>query len=308
ITLWAIGRRNTRLEALRRGGWVLVGVAWVYVASTAWQPTDAASGLTLHFLDVGQGDAAVLRTPAGHWVLIDAGPVLGRDDAGRRVVLPFLQRHGVTRLAAVVISHAHADHVGGAAAVLARVPADAVIEPGRLYADPVYYRFLDAVATGGDPWQVARSGQHFAIDGVRFTVLHPDTTWTEWGTDLNEDSAVLLVDYGAFSALFAGDAGLPAERLMAGHAGRVDLLKVGHHGSRGASGDAWLEELRPRAAVISVGQRNRYGHPAAEALARLARHHAELWRTDREGTITVNTDGQRMTVRGHRGSVTYPVQ
>ncbi len=308
VTLWAIGRRNTRTEAARRAGWALAIVSWSGVVATRWSATDAATGLTLHFLDVGQGDAAVLRTPGGHWVLIDAGPIIGREDAGRRVVLPFLARHGVTRLSAVVISHAHADHVGGAAAVLTRVPADAVLEPGRLYADPAYYGFLDAVAAHGDPWHVARAGQRFALDGVTFTVLHPDTTWAEWGTDLNEDSAVLRVEYGAFSALFAGDAGIPAEHLLAGHVGAVDLLKVGHHGSRGASGDAWLDELAPRAAIVSVGRRNRYGHPAPEALERLARHHADVWRTDREGTITVTTDGRRMTVRGSRGSVTYPVE
>ncbi len=306
--VWALGRRNTGREALRRVSLVLASASWVVLLARDLPATDAAPGLTLHFLDVGQGDAAVIRTPGGHWLLIDAGPVTGGADAGRRIVAPFLARHGVGRLSAVIVSHAHADHVGGAAAVLDRIPADVAVEPGELYADPVYYRFLDAVAADGVPWRVGRSGDRFALDGVSFTFLHPDTTWTEWHADLNEDSIVLRVEYGAFSVLFAGDAGLHAEARMAGHVGPVDLLKVGHHGSRGATGDAWLDELRPRVAVVSVGARNRYGHPSAEALRRLSRHGVDVWRTDREGTVTVVSDGHRMTVRGRRGATTYSVE
>jgi competence protein ComEC len=192
--------------------------------------------------------------------------------------------------------------------VIRRIRTDAVLEPGELYADPAYTGFLDAVAEAGVPWRAGREGAAFELDGVRFTLLHPDTTWAEWHADLNEDSIVLRVEYGAFTALFAGDAGLHAEARMAGHVGRVDLLKVGHHGSRGATGDAWLTELAPRAAIVSVGAHNRYGHPSAEALGRLNRHGAEIWRTDRDGTITVVTDGHSMTLRAGRRTARYPVE
>ena len=94
---------------------------------------------------------------------------------------------------------------------------------------------------------------------------------------------------------------------MLGRVGPADLLKVGHHGSRGATGAAWLSELEPKAAVVSVG-RNRYGHPSPEALARLGRQRVAVWRTDRDGTVSVSTDGRTMTIRGRRGAVTYPVQ
>ncbi len=164
------------------------------------------------------------------------------------------------------------------------------------------------MAADGVPWRAGRAGERFELDGVAFTFLHPDTAWAQWHADLNEDSIVLRVEYGAFTALFAGDAGLSAEARMRGHVGRVDLLKVGHHGSRGATGDVWLDELAPRAAVVSVGARNRYGHPSAEALGRLARHRVDVWRTDREGTVTVETDGHRMTVRGRRGATNYSVE
>jgi competence protein ComEC len=138
-------------------------------------------------------------------------------------------------------------------------------------------------------------------------VLHPTPGWSGWGEDVNEDSLVLLVEFGAFQAIFAGDAGLPAEAEMRSRLLRVDLLKVGHHGSRGSTGDEWLDALRPTAAVISVG-RNDYGHPAPATLQRLAAHGVDVHRTDREGTVTVLTDGMRMTIESKRGRASYDVR
>jgi competence protein ComEC len=308
LSLWAIGRRNTLAEALRRWSWAGVIAVWAGSLWT-WAPgsADTGSGLALHFLDVGQGDGAVLRTPAGRWVLIDAGPRNDRADAGRRVVVPFLASHGARQLALAVVSHAHADHIGGVPVVLDRFHAGLVIEPGERVADPLYYEFLDELAAEEIPWHPARRGESFTIDSVRFVILHPDPAWAGWGEDLNEDSLVLLVEYRSFQVLFAGDAGFPAEQEMRGRTRAVDLLKVGHHGSRGSTGDEWLDSLRPRAAVISVGQNN-YGHPSPETLGRLRRHHVALWRTDQDGPISVTTDGLGMTVQSRGRSATYDVR
>lgn len=310
--IWSVGQRNTRGEAGRRLLVLSAAGAWVFLAAglgalSRVSVPDAGTGLTLHFLDVGQGDGAAIRTPGGRWVVIDAGPRSATWDAGRRVVTPFLARQGARRIAAVVISHAHLDHLGGAEAVLDRFPVGLVLEPADQISDAAYTSFLDVLAADAVRWQPARSGAEFTLDGVRFRVLHPDTTWAEWGADVNEGSAVLRVDFGAFSALFAGDAGFSAEAHLAGRVGRVDLLKVGHHGSRGSSSDRWLAELRPAAALVSVG-RNTYGHPAPDALRRLITHGADVWRTDLEGTVSVTTDGRTMTMRGRRGAITYPVQ
>jgi competence protein ComEC len=136
--------------------------------------------------------------------------------------------------------------------------------------------------------------------------LHPDTTWAGWGTDLNEDSIVLRVRAGRFEAVLGGDAGLPVESLLRGRVGRAEVLKVGHHGSRTATGSRWLAEIRPSVAVVSVGA-NRYGHPAPAALARLDSAGADVWRTDREGTITVVVESSRMQVRGRNRAVWYPL-
>lgn len=309
VSLWAIGRHNTVSEALRRWSWAGVVVLWASLVGQSLPGSlgDTGSHLTLHFLDVGQGDGAVLRTPAGHWVLIDAGPTSDRGNAGRRVVVPFLLRHGARDLTVAFVSHAHADHLGGVPSVLERFRAGIVVEPGEPVADPLYHGFLDELATEAIPWHRGRRGDRFVLDSVQFTILHPDRDWSGWGEDINEDSIVLLVEYGSFQALFAGDAGFPAERELRNRTRPVDLLKVGHHGSRGSTGAEWLDSLRPLAAVVSVGQ-NSYGHPAPETLERLRRHRIAVWRTDRDGSVTVTTDGRMMTVEAREHSATYDVR
>jgi competence protein ComEC len=308
VGLWCTAPRNTLAEAARRMGWALTTVLWLALAhSTLPRAANGGRGLALHFLDVGQGDAALIRTPGGRWILVDAGPADGRSDAGRRVVAPFLLRQGARSIALAVVSHAHADHLGGLPAVLIRIAAGLVIEPGALVPDSRYTSFLAGLEAGRIAWHPARAGDRFELDSVRFTVLHPAPGWPHWGEDVNEDSLVLLVEYGEFQALFAGDAGFPAESMMAPRLRRVDLLKVGHHGSRGSTGDAWLGALAPTVAVISLG-RNDYGHPAAATLERLRAHGVAVHRTDREGTITVLSDGGRMTVRSRSGAASYDVR
>jgi competence protein ComEC len=306
--LWIASVRNTLAEAGRRLAWIMVCTCWLTLVPGPLPGSGVSDrDLALHFLDVGQGDGAAVRTPLGHWVLVDAGPAGDRGDAGRRVVAPFLSRHGARSLSLVVISHAHADHLGGVPSVLSGLRAGLVIEPAAMVPDPRYTAFLGQLQTRRIPWHPARRGERFSLDGVTFTVLHPAPGWPHWGEDVNEDSLVLLVEYGSFQAVLAGDAGFPAESAMAGLVGPIDVLKVGHHGSRGSTGDEWLRALHPRVAVISVG-RNDYGHPAPATLARLTRSSAEVHRTDREGTITVATDGARMTVRSRSGVSTFDVR
>jgi competence protein ComEC len=246
---------------------------------------------------VGQGDAAAIRTPAGRWVLVDGGPKTPRFDAGSGRVVPFLRRHGANRLSLLVLSHGDADHLGGVPAVLAALPADAVIEPGEAAPKPLYREFLSLVSRRSTSWRAARAGESLEADGVRFRIWHPDSAWLARGEKANENSVVLTVEYGRFRALFPGDAGLPMESLLAGNIGDVTLLKVGHHGSRTATGPEWLRAVRPEICLVSVG-RNTYGHPSPRVLADLERAGCEYWRTDLAGDVTVETDGQQVTVRG----------
>jgi competence protein ComEC len=306
LAWWGTAGGTNRAEAARRWALAACGVTWLLVfVDAARASADDGSALALHFLDVGQGDAALIRTPGGRWVLVDAGPAGGRSDAGRQVILPFLARHRAARLELAIVSHAHLDHLGGLRAVLERRPAARVLEPGALVADSLYTGLLDLLAEQGIPWTPARDGQQFELDGVRFRVLHPSPGWSGVAEDLNEDSAVILVEYGAFRALFMGDAGLPVEARLAGRVGPVTVLKVGHHGSRSASSAAWLRELTPAVAVMSLGRGNRYGHPHAEVVARFRQGGSGLWRTDVEGAVSLYTDGRQVRLDADGRDTTF---
>ncbi len=281
--LWNSPRRRWLVAA--RVAFVAVLISWTALFH-AFRRLSVCQCLTVSFLDVGQGDAIALRSPAGRWLLIDGGPRGPQGDAGRRVVVPFLRSQGAMQLAAIVATHAHLDHFGGLPAVLDAFDPAFVLEPGQPVPDAGYLGFLGAVESDGAQWRPARRGDRMELDGVTIDVLSPDSAWAVSQTDINEESVVLLVTYGSTRLLLAGDAGIPTESHLAGQVGRVTLLKVGHHGSRGATSDRWLDELQPVDAVISVGTKNRYGHPAPETLARLRGHGVTVLRTDQRGTIT----------------------
>lgn len=282
--LWNAPRRRWLIAARIACIAAFLSLATLFHAVTR---LSVCSCLTVHFLDVGQGDAVALRSPAGRWLLVDGGPRGPQGDAGRRVVVPFLRSHGATQLAAIIATHAHLDHFGGLPAVLEAFDPAFVLEPGQPVPDAGYLGFLGAVESDGAEWRAARQGDRLELDGVTIEVLSPDSAWVAGQTDLNESSVVLLVTYGDTRMLLAGDAGMPTEAHLAGRIGHVAVLKVGHHGSRGATSDRWLDELNPDDAVISVGAKNRYGHPAPETLARLRTHGVTVLRTDERGTITL---------------------
>ena len=290
-----------------RRRWVILGRCTLVAAIASWAlvfrtvSLDDCRCLTVHFLSVGQGDAVVLRTPANRWLVIDGGPRMGGRDAGRAVVVPFLRRQGVDSLAVVIATHGDADHLGGLPAVIETFPPVWVLEPGEPLPRPLYLEFLATVEASGAHWRPARAGDRLTIDGVELLVLSPDSAWAAAPMDPNEHSVVLLVTFEGERALLTGDAGLPVERRLAGRVGPVRVFKVGHHGSRSATSDAWLDELRPREAVISVGKRNGYGHPAPDVIERLEQRGIPVRRTDRDGTITIVLGGQRGSadISGH---------
>jgi len=258
--------------------------------------------LHLHVLDVGQGDAILLRTPANRWLLVDAGPRTRQGDAGRRVVLPFLRRRGVRELSAVVVTHGDADHLGGLPSVLGALDVGLVVEPAQPLGTALYLEYQAVLDARGTRWRAARAGDTLAIDGVTLSVLHPSVRWAAGEFEPNENSVVLHLRYGCFDALLAGDAGRPVERELLRSAPKVEVLKVGHHGSAGGTSAEWLRVLQPRTAVISVG-RNAFGHPSADVLERLRQASVDVWRTDRGGAVTIRTDGSYYSVT-QRGPAT----
>jgi competence protein ComEC len=277
-------------------------VVWGGVAIRAPVARHRGGTLDLHVLDVGQGDAILLRTPPGRWLLVDAGPRSRQGDAGRRVVLPFLRQRGVRELAAVVVTHGDADHLGGLPSVLGEVDVGLVVEPAQPLGTALYLEYQAMVEARGTTWRPARAGDTLTVDGVTLAVLHPSAAWAAGEFEPNENSVVLHLQYGCFDALLMGDAGRRVERELLRSAPQVEVLKVGHHGSAGSTSDDWLRALRPRTAVVSVG-RNAFGHPSAEVLDRLRRGGIEVWRTDRGGAVTIRTDGSYYSVT-QRGPVT----
>jgi competence protein ComEC len=261
-------------------------------------PARQKGELELHVLDVGQGDAILLRTPANRWVLFDAGPEWTGGNAGRSVIIPYLRRRGGT-LEAFVLSHPHADHVGGAATVFSAFTPHSYWDAAFAGGSRAYKASLVEARNDGIQWHRVHPGDSISLDGAIVTFLAPDSVWTVGLRDPNLASTIALVRYGAVRFLLVGDAEKPEEDWLLSRYGsdlRADVLKVGHHGSSTSSSDAFLAAVHPELAIISVGARNMYGHPSIDVLGALARSGVEVLRTDKAGTVVVRTDGKKLEI------------
>jgi len=248
------------------------------------------------FLDVGQGDSAVVLF-RDKVILIDAG----EPDQGDRIVAD-LKRLGVTRIDLLVATHPHSDHIGGMQKVLAAFPVGRVLDSGLSSTSDVYEQFLKTVEKKGIAYSVAEQGQAIDIDpSLGILVLSPPKE--RIGDDLNTNSIVLRISYGTVNFLFTGDATTEAEEIMEknGEPLGAQILKIGHHGSSGSSSAPFLSRVNPEVAVISVGKDNDYGHPHRETLERLAAAGPLVYRTDRDGTILVESDGAGYSVTTENG-------
>ena len=257
--------------------------------------------LEIRHLDVGQGDATLLRLPSGEVMLIDAGGRVGPGpDPGERTVAPTLRSLGIYRVDVAIVSHPHPDHEGGLLAALRDVQVGEVWDSGEAnlrQPGSSYVAALHALAERGARLRGPREvcGVH-TLGTVRITVLAP-CTGQAMHEHTNDNSIVVRVDYGMRRFLFVGDAEQAEEQelLALPTELRADVLKVGHHGSRTSSHEAFLAAVAPGFAVISSGVRNRFGHPTAEALARLAaRPGIRVLRTDVCGEVMWRTDGLRL--------------
>ncbi len=253
--------------------------------------------LHVFFLDVGQGDATFIRTPRGQEVLIDGGPSPTALTAalGRRMA--FWDR----TIDLVVLSHPHDDHVAGLVPVLERYRVKAVLDAGSLHVTPPYSRCLELVQQEHIPYHLARAGMRLRLgEDVRMEILHPGNPFLS-GTrsDVNNNSVVLRLSMGRVTFLFPGDLEEEGEAalLRAGGDPSCTVLKVSHHGSDTSLNPRFLEAADPRLAIISVGADNKFGHPTSETLAALAAREVTVFRTDRNGTVEVTTDGQRYWVK-----------
>lgn len=282
---------------------VVAGIAMVLVLEMfARRPPKGVLRVT--FLDVGQGDAALVDFPDGALALVDGGGLVGSPvDVGERVLLPVLRSRRRAKIDLVVLTHPHPDHFLGLGAALARVEVGAFWDTGQGEdegATGAYAELLSTLRRRRVPILRPRDlcGTR-AFGGATIDVLAPcPAPSSDRGP--NDNSFVLRIRHGRRAFLFAGDAERALEGDLVVQHGpqlRADVLKVGHHGSRTSSSPAFLEAVKPELAVISSGTRNRFGHPHAETLDALARIRARVFRTDREGAITIESDGASLDVQ-----------
>lgn len=275
--------RRSRTVALLALAVGLVTIAWRAAPEPAVPPP---AGLRVTFLDVGQGDATLLQTPQGA-MLVDQGPPEA-DVASQ------LRRFGIRELSLLVLTHPQRDHVGGAADVLSSTRVRIVLDPRLAASAPEERAAIAEARSRGVPVETARPGLEYRIGRLRVRVLWPDGPGVP-SEDPNLRAVVCLVSFGETDVLLGADA--ESSVLLPLRLPPVEILKVSHHGSEDAQLPELLEELQPRVAVISVGDGNTYGHPTPETLAALADSPGTaVYRTDRDGAVTIESDGRRLRV------------
>lgn len=248
---------------------------------------DGSDPLRVYFLDVGQGDCTIL-TQGDSAMLIDAG-----DNDKGTAVQSYLEYLGIEELDYAVLTHPDADHIGGADVVLYKFDCDAILMPDAQTDTRTYDDVIQAMNAKGESAVHPAPGDVYEFGDARFTILAPVDDYD----DNNNNSIVLRLDHGDNSFLFTGDAENQAEEDILSTQADVDadVLKVGHHGSSTSTSDAFLAAVSPDYAVISCGEDNKYGHPHAETLNRLRENGITVYRTDEQGTIVAESDGQDIT-------------
>jgi competence protein ComEC len=301
LAAWATGPVRRRL-----GAGMLAGVfgALIVIGANPFAPA-REDGLRLTMLDVGQAESQLLEVPGARPLLVDTGGApfgAGSFDIGGRVVAPALWGRGVRTLGGLLVTHGDPDHVGGAAAVLSdfrpRAAWWGIPVPRHLPST----RFLEA-ARRVSALDYRRAGESIPFGRATLRVLNPPEPDWERQRVRNDDSVVLEVRYGDVALLLTGDISADVERSIVPllTPARIRVLKVAHHGSRTSTSAALLDGWRPQIALISCGRGNTFGHPAPEVMDRLQSIGARVYRTDRDGEITLTTDGRSVSVTTFAG-------
>lgn len=305
-------RPSPLLQWLLSGLWLLATAAWA-------APAPSSSGkLEIHYLDVGQGDSIFIRSPAGKTVLIDGGPPEAAEHVAKR--LPELTHEP---LDLVILSHPHLDHLGGLAAGISAVGAKKFMDPKYNHPGKAYDELLALVQKEGIPYVTPTVDPKDPTKLVTISLGGGATLYVLWPrrpveefladtrSDANSNSIVLKLVYGKTAFLLVGDAEPDTEEylIQKNLNLRATVLKCGHHGGRHSSTTPWLERIHPKVAVISCGVDNKFGHPGAETLERLAKENTHVYRTDTMGEITALSDGNTVTMSAEReetGPTAFP--
>ena len=246
--------------------------------------------ILVSFIDVGQGDSILVRS-RDHAVLIDGG-----EHSQRNAVLRYLRNSGVRRLDYVVATHFHSDHIGGLVTVLRQLDIGRVVMPDATHNTVTFENFLAVIENNNIGVTFPSPGDRLQIGIIDLAVIAPPNPHPGPANNLNNTSIVLRLEHGQNSFLFAGDAEHELENWILSSGANISstVLKVGHHGSQTSTSEAFLDAVSPRAAVISLGANNTYGHPHREVMNRLNARNILIYRTDQLGTIRMITDGQRI--------------
>jgi competence protein ComEC len=267
----------------------------------------AAGTLEMTVTDVGQGDSVLVGFPDGKWMVVDGGgiPVFGkrprkaRMDIGEDVVTPYLLSRGIRRVDVLVNTHQHDDHAAGLVALMENFrPVELWV--GATPPSEAFGQLHLAAARLGVVVRAMRQGPAFDFGGARVRVVAPTEEYEPRAAPSNNDSLVLRVEHGKHAFLLTGDMERQMEYAVAEQVGRVDVLKVAHHGSKTSTTEAMLEAARPAVAIVSAGKDNLFRHPHPDVMARLAARHVTTLRTDEWGLVTVRSDGRRLSMETNR--------
>ena len=292
---------------LSHKAWARKAVIFTVLVSlnvAVWSYALRSHDLEIVFLDVGQGDAAFVRFPNGKTMVVDGGERNAYFDCGEQVLLPFLRYMGVRRVDVVVASHPHNDHIGGLVALLEQMEVGHFLDSGQGYDSWTAQRLRELIAERGVHYRRIAAGDSLAgLGGVAGLVLHPTADFVDADGDtpfgLNSGSVVFSLQHGAVRVLFTGDVEQETDPVILAWGARLQaqLLKVAHHGSRTSSQPLFIEAVAPAVAVMSLGEGNKFKHPAPEIVARYATHGARVLRTDHTGAVQVRIDSTNMDVQ-----------
>ena len=268
-------------------------------ASKAKASASKGTELTIRMLDIGQGDSFLLEKD-GKFVLVDAG-----DIEHREAIVQLLQKYKVKTLSKVVITHPHADHMGGMNAIFKNFKIEAIYDDGVATGTASYKNYLKQIQADKIPYKTLKAGDTVAFfDDVQYKVVGPVKAIknAKGAEDPNNNSLVGRLTYGDFSMMFTGDAEKEEEAsiLEKNATLKSNVLKCGHHGSRTSTSPEFLKAVAPTDAFISCGQGNDYGHPHKVTVDKLEKAKINIYRTDRDGTVTLTTSGNGYKISKER--------
>ncbi len=265
-----------------------LGCSTVHIFDT----TPSYGSMTVHFINVGQGDSTFIHLSSGENILIDTG-----SPAGGPNVTAYLQILGVHTIDHLILTHPHDDHIGGIFSLLSEMEVKRFYDNGfSNFKSDLYGEYVKAVRHNLSDYHILQAGEKIMIGSLSIDVLNP---LLPPSGRINEDSIVVRLIFGDTRILLTGDMGQPGEQRLLNHGTELEsgIIKIAHHGEKDACSEDFLRKVSPESAIISVGKDNRYGRPHPELLKRLEMAVPAIYRTDENGTVRLMTDGRTYSIK-----------